>query len=77
MWTLILFSYILVSGVGDTAFSHHISGFSTKTTCEEAGKTIIQDNVKQDYSALSGIVNRKIQTHSEELNIKYYCVEVK
>lgn len=76
MWTLILFSCILIQGVCDIPYSHQISGFSTKENCIAAGTKFVNDNIKTDFYHPKWGTGKQTST-AKNLSIAYNCVEVK
>ena len=71
MWALILFTFWWMPYSSDAGSTLSIPGFSSKESCEKAGKQIIEDaeNVVK--------FKRANTTQERTLYYHYQCVEVK
>lgn len=79
MWALILFTFWWMPQSSDACSTLSMPGFSSKESCEKAGKQIIEDSgnvVKFKRASVPGM--RLYNTTQERaLYYHYQCVEVK
>lgn len=79
MWTLIIFTFWSMSQSSDAGSTLSITGFSSKASCEKAGKQIIEDSgnvVKFKRAGVHGMPPYNT-TQVKSLYYHYQCVEVK
>ena len=79
MWALILFTFWCMPQSSDAGSTLSIHGFSSKETCEKAGKQIIEDAgnvVKFKRAGVHGMPPYNT-TQVKTLYYHYQCVEVK
>lgn len=79
MWALILFTFWWMPQSSDAGSILSIPGFSSKDSCEKAGKQIIEDAgnvVKFKRASVPGMTPYNT-TQERTLYYHYQCVEVK
>ena len=79
MWALIIFTFWSMSQSSDAGSTLSIHGFSSKETCEKAGKQIIEDAGNVVKFKRAGVPGMRLYNTTQEraLYYHYQCVEVK